>query len=76
MEVVFCCVSPVPNVRIWEVREFSVADSPETVVSMDTDPSATLEFKSKSTAVSVPRSELKSEKLNVVLLVPIVGVAL
>ena len=43
---------------------------------MDTDPSATLEIKSKSTAVSVPRSELKSEKLNVVLLVPIVGVAL
>ena len=76
MEVVFCCASPVPNVRIWEVIEFSVASSSEVFVLTDTDPPATLEFKSKSTAVSVPRSELKSEKLNVVLLVPIVGVAL
>ena len=58
------------------MREFSVASSSEVFVLIDTDPLATLEFKIKSTAVSVPRLELKSEKLKVVLVVPIVGVAL
>jgi hypothetical protein len=49
--------------------------SPEVLVSSETDPPAVLELKSKSTAVNVPRSELKRLKVKVVLVEPIVGVA-
>ena len=52
------------------------ADTPELFVSTETDPAAVLDVKSKSTAVRVPRLESKRLKVNVVLVVPIVGLAL
>ena len=75
-EEVFCCVKPVPLVLTKADKLVNVASSPDELVSIETDPPATLELKSRSTAVNVPRPVSNFRKEKVVFVDPIVGEAL